>query len=175
MSSAHGYTIPEAIASEPAAAEIADLMHAAGVDAAAVNEAFEFAGSGISDDFSQRDAQDLQATESELRTMWGNDYDANVATIRRYVQNNMPDDIAMRIANARGKDGRAVFNDPRVVIPLLGLAQRAPTFDKGDGSLEAQIAAIETLMRDDRQRYFADPALQLRARRLYAQRDGKKG
>ncbi|WP_298831092.1 hypothetical protein [uncultured Piscinibacter sp.] len=89
-------------------------------------------------------------------------------------EGNLPDDLPLRIANARGNDGRAVLKDPRVVVPLLGLAQRAPTFDRGDGSLEAQIAAIETLMRDDRQRYFADPALQLRARRLYAQRDAKR-
>lgn len=170
MSENHNYSVPEGFASVPVVGEIAGLLHHAGVSADIVNPALEFAAGG-GGDYTHRDQDDTAAAKNELQRVWGDSLDSNVDLLRSYVGNNLPDDVSELLANARGKDGRALMNDPAFVISLVELAKRAPAFVKGKGD-ESEIAAIDAIMRDDPDRYRADPGLRLRALRLYAKRKG---
>lgn len=70
----------------------------------------------------EADNVDKQATEDKLRAEMGADYRANVNHIQSFLS-TAPKEVSAMIANARGPDGKALFNNPDFVNWFSGLAR----------------------------------------------------
>jgi len=120
--------------------------------------------------------------EEELRTEWGADYKKNVGSVISML-GQADKSVADTIMNARGADGRAIANDPKVLRWLAGHARQlgfvngttvAMGADPGK-SIDDEIASIKALQYDkDGQRnpaYWKDENKQSRYRELLAAKE----
>lgn len=118
------------------------------------------------------------AVEDALRAEWGGDYRANMNHIQGFLS-QAPQGVAEMLGNARGSDGRAIFNDPGVVRWLAQIAREANPVGiivpAGGGNagetIDTEIKGIEKTMRENRTAYNKDEAMQSRLRKLYEARD----
>jgi hypothetical protein len=124
------------------------------------------------------DATHQAETAAELRGLWGDQFDANVASITRYL-GSLPAGAGEAFLQARDDTGRALANDPAQLQRVLGMAQRrggqnvqAPPSSMAD--VNAQIAGIEQTMRTDRSAYNRDDLMQARYRELLTLRQRSK-
>ena len=121
------------------------------------------------------DAQHQGEAATELRALWGDRFDANIAAINTYLA-SLPANAGEAFYQARDDSGRALANDPAQLQRVLGQAQRRGAVDvstplKSIGDVNAQIGSIERLMRTDRQAYDRDELLQARYRELLTFRE----
>lgn len=157
-----GLPVPEEFAGDELAEYTASLAGSAGLPADVMADIF---AAQVHGGFLERDATDRQEGLAELRNVWGDATDANLAKINRYIENNLPDNIREALhAPARRSDGRAIASDPTILVTLLGLANK--------GAEGGDIKAIERAMRTPG--YRSDSGLQLRYHYLQRQR-GKGG
>lgn len=156
---AHDYQLPRELAQDELAQSFASLAGAAGLPADLVTDVVssQFHGGEL-----QRDDSDRDAGLAELRSIWGSATEQNIATIRRYVANNLPPHLSDALmAPARRSDGRALVNDPAFLTQILGMARRGAQLATGD------LAEIRRLM--GTQAYRSDPSAQIRAQYLIRQ------
>lgn len=153
-------------AGEPAFEDFAAVLRNISTPPELLHAIFE----GFSDtaDHSARDAVDRQETVAELREVWGDQYDANVAAIRAYLQHSLPPGVGDLVMSAR-INGRALLNSAQVAYYLQSAATSMPVIPStGDDARD--IAAIENLMATEPQGYRRDLGLQARLRSLYTRR-----
>lgn len=166
-------------AAEPAIAErdgeaFVDLVKSAELPQEIVLQAFEWWKSDTqqfsSDELAARDSQERAATESEMRGLWGQQYEANLQTIRGYLESRIPPHLLEPLLNARDRSGSALMNNGAILQRILGPARAAgpsmraapaaaapargqPSNSRAQPGDKAEIAAIEKLMRTDRRAY----------------------
>lgn len=127
------------------------------------------------DQLAEMDHAQHQETEDLLRREWGSDYRTNINVIGAMLEKDMGEEVREAFLNARSQDGRALMNIPGMLEWLAGKARAEmhPMSMPGQGNQDAQqtvdqeIADIEKVMREDRQRYNKDEAMQARLRQLY--------
>lgn len=109
------------------------------------------------------DAQARVSAETELKSLWGAQYEAKVKSIKTYLD-TLPAQAREVIMSARDREtGSAYLNDPAVLMRLAGMAGK-PRAAVG----ESDIASIEKFMRSNRAAYNRDEAMQARYRSLLA-------
>jgi hypothetical protein len=155
----------------------AGAMHEMNVEPAVMHKVIDWYN-GFAEDqqdaMAEMDNSHHQETEDALRTEWGNDYRANINLIGSLIETTFGEENASAILNARDADGRAIMNIPGVLEGLASIqrklnpvTQLAPrTGGTPQQTLDDEIADIEKLMRDDRDRYNKDEKTQARYREL---------
>lgn len=120
------------------------------------------------------DAEHHQETEDALRQTWGGDYRANINLVGSLIDSTFGADFKEVILNARDPEGRAIMNIPGVLQGLAELSRKInpiaalePPGGDPQQTLNDEIAEIEKVMKEDRQRYNADEGMQARLRQLY--------
>lgn len=127
------------------------------------------------DQLAEMDHEQHQETEDTLRQEWGGDYRQNINVVGAMIEKTFGEEGKNILLNARGQDGRAIMNNPEVLVGLAELARGImhPMSMPGQGNadpqqtVDAEIQEIENVMREDRQRYNKDEAMQARLRQLY--------
>lgn len=155
-------------------AQFSDTMHAMGVPPEVGSAVLDWLSSGDNGaSFVQQDAADRQAGIAELRRLWpGDEYAQNIELANRYLDNNLPPGASNLLSHARVA-GKRLLNNAEAVVGLVALAKRGATVSASTGNLEADIRAIESVMRTDPDAYYRDNALQTKLRGLYEQRIAK--
>jgi hypothetical protein len=155
----------------------AGAMHEMNVEPAVMHKVIDWYN-GFAEDqqdaMAEMDNSHHQETEDALRTEWGTDYRANINLIGSLIETTFGEENASAILNARDADGRAIMNIPGVLEGLASIqrklnpvTQLAPrTGGTAQQTLDDEIADIEKLMRDDRDRYNKDEKTQARYREL---------
>jgi hypothetical protein len=164
----HPYAVPASLAGHGVAQDFGRVMNAAGMPESVVSSVYAWADAGMPhQEFAGRDDLDHVDTAMQLRELWGDKADANLTRVRSYVRNNLPAELSQAmLGSARTADGRALGNDPAVLIRLHQLASQSPEV-KSTGNLDADIKAIESVMRDNRDAYNRDQGLQMKLLGLY--------
>ncbi len=119
--------------------------------------------------------------ESELRTAWGQDFQANANIYMGYID-SAPAEVKEALTTARDIDGNYILYRPEVVAWLTAQARELnptghilPGGSGGDlSSVQTEIDGIEKLMRTNRSEYNRDEAKQARLRQLYTAREKLK-
>jgi hypothetical protein len=155
----------------------AGAMHEMNVEPAVMHKVIDWYN-GFAEDqqdaMAEMDNSHHQETEDALRTEWGTDYRANINLVGSLIETTFGEENASAILNARDADGRAIMNIPGVLEGLASIqrqinpvTQLAPrTGGTPQQTLDDEIADIEKLMRDDRERYNKDEKTQARYREL---------
>tara|TARA_Y100000310_G_C20696293_1_gene825952 strand:- start:1193 stop:2152 length:960 start_codon:yes stop_codon:yes gene_type:complete len=169
-------------ADKPMADSWAAFAHAANLDPASTQAAlawyYKFEAEHI-EALAAGDEQDKETADDELRAEWGSEYRAAENTIKNGMQ-LMPEGIQVAFLEARGADGRRLYNNPdmrrwlyMVMADQTANADALPGGDAGHGgqTVAGRIADIEKVMREDRTTYNADEAMQKELRSLYDRRD----
>ncbi|MBU3055849.1 hypothetical protein [Pseudomonas indica] len=115
---------------------------------------------------------DRAKAEQELRQRWAWEYEQRMAVLQRYFD-NLPERERFALEEGFTTDGTALLNSPDYLERLYRKALNIDATKLGGGNLQAEISAIETVMRVDRGRYNRDEALQQRYRELLTLRDGR--
>jgi len=150
-----------------AATALIETFKSAGIEPNIVREVIDYYEQGT--EHSEATLATLDATHREgaiveLRGLWGDKFEANVAAINKLL-GSMPKGHAEAIRNGRRLDGRAVMNDPAILQRLFGQTRGAGASVPA-GNRKETIASIEKLMRTDRAGYLRDEPLQARYRAL---------
>lgn len=163
-----GYAVPDTVknivtdADKPRLAEFTEHMHKNNVPAAAVGPALEFyfqTQEAANTAIATADKADESDTEEALREEWGPDYRANSTIAKRFAEEVTP---GLNWFSARLPDGRVLGNVPEFAKALAEMGRER----FGDVSLAgadntaktmARKTELENLMRDDPDRYHADP------------------
>lgn len=162
--SMHSFALGD-LAGVPVFEDFASVMETAGAPQELVDAVIESFDDPT--DYSAQDEADKAAGAAQLREMWGDSFTQNLRSVREFLASHLPPGVDRLVMNAR-IGGKAIMNDPSVLIALAGVAQRSPKV-ASTGDLAQDIAAIENLMRDDGSAYRKG-VLSIRLRRLYASR-----
>lgn len=126
----------------------------------------------------QADAQAKPALEAKLKETWGADFQANANIYQSFIA-GAPEQVRESLTTARDNEGNFILYKPEVVSWLVQQAREInpaghivpPGGDSTISSVNTEIAAIEGLMRTNRQEYNRDAAKQERLRQLYDARE----
>lgn len=121
-------------------------------------------------------------SQVELRAEWGPEFRANVNAMNTFLDATAPDGLKDRLFGARLADGKLLGDDPHM---LRWLAQLARDMQPGadlvpvgttnvNKGVTERIAEIESMMRDDPQKYYQGKYDQ-ELLKYYAARDRMKG
>jgi hypothetical protein len=158
-------------------ADFAGAMHEMNVEPVVMHKVIDWYN-GFAEDqqdaMAELDNGHHQETEDSLRTEWGSDYRANINLVGALIEGTFSEENASAILNARDGDGRAIMNNPGILQGLAQISrqlnpvnQLAPATGRTpDQTLDDEIADIEKLMRDDRDKYNKDEKVQARYREL---------
>jgi len=151
--------------------------HAANLPADAFNGVAAAYFKAIDDFTAQQADQDAawkEETEENLRAEFGADYKRNLAAVENFL-GTLPDGLGARLAHARLSDGRPLGADPVALRWLIQTAQEmnplATLVPGGAGDIkgiEAELADLKKLMRDDPKTWYASPDKQKRYQELSA-------
>lgn len=134
---------------------------------------------------SEGDVDHKTALEDELRTEWGGDFRKNIGGVVSML-NQADKDVSAVIMNARGPDGRAIANDPKVMRWLAGHARQlgfvggtvVPAGGDNAQGIDAEIKAIEATQYDDKgarnPAYWKEPKVQARYQELLSAKERLK-
>jgi hypothetical protein len=139
-------------------------IHAINADPRVAHAALKWYTNFQEQQVAERQAADLAdktATEDKLRADMGADYRANVNHIQSFLS-SAPSGVSEMLANARGPDGKALFNNPDFVNWMSGLAREINPVGTivggvGGGSAQAlsdEIAALEKEMGNRNSAYW---------------------
>lgn len=165
----------------PIVAEVKKALHEVNAPQAVMTKALTaYYKMRAAEDAAQDDADlDHKAkSEEALRQEWGQEYRVNVNAISNFVRQTFGKD-ADRLLGARLADGRPLGNDPAILRALANVVRELNPIatvagHSGTGAaqaVDAEIAALEKRMRDDRANWFKDDAAQARYRQLTEARD----
>lgn len=120
----------------------------------------------------EKDAEHRAAVQNELRQEWGGDYKANINAMRPYFEAVNPE-LFENLMGGRLADGTKVGDHPDVIrfFVAKALAENpaatiVPAGADQMQSINDEIKALETRMRDDRANWFKDTAAQERYQKL---------
>lgn len=126
------------------------------------------------DQLATMDNEHHTETEDALRAEWGTDYRTNVNIVGALIEKTFGEEGKDFVLNARDMDGRAIMNNPQVLMGLAELARQTmhPMAIPGQvndpqQTVDDEIAEIEKFMKDDRTAYNKDEKKQARLRQLY--------
>jgi hypothetical protein len=114
------------------------------------------------------DAADQTEFEDAKRLDWGTEYRANLNVVTAFVDSTFPEEDAAAFLNARGPDGKALFNRPGIMDGLVKVGRMmnpgsailpAGVNDLGKG-VDERITEIEEFMRTDRPSYNKNQKMQ---------------
>jgi hypothetical protein len=128
------------------------------------------------------DQQDRQNAITELRNIYGNDYEPNMRILNTWLD-GLPETDKALLMDATLGNGTRLFNSPRHLEFLIKHAREANPAAHlipagGEGSMmniDSEIAKIEKVMRENRSAYNKDEKMQARYRDLITARDSLKG
>jgi len=157
--------------------DFAGAMHEMNVEPAVMHKVIDWYNGFAEqqqDQMAEMDNEHHTETEDTLRAEWGTDYRANINLVGSLIESTFGEENANAILNARDGDGRAIMNIPGVLEGLAGISRKlnpvAQIAPKSGGTaqqtLDDEIADIEKLMRDDREKYKKDEKTQARYREL---------
>ena len=131
----------------------------------------------------EADDQNRVSSRDALRDEWGPaDYARHINAAQTLFR-DMPDEIRLGILHARMPDGRLLGDNPEIIKFWADLATQvnpaatvvpAGTADSAK-SIDQEIATIRKVMREDRQTYNKDTAMQKRFSDLLGARERMKG
>lgn len=115
----------------------------------------------------QQDVTDAQATADALHATWGGNYRGNVNAINAFLT-TAPPEVAEKIRNGRGPDGKAIMNDQAVLqwlastALLINPAGSILPIEGGNiqATIEDRLTAIHKTMSTNRKAYNADTKMQ---------------
>lgn len=160
----------------PVAKDFAAQMHSINADQKTVQKAIEWWANSAKKAAETRMAEDAEykkQSEDVLRAEWGGEYRMNEAAISNLIE-GMPKELGAIIMEARGPDGKLIWDNPsfrshmlkqaylenpvRMVIPSGG----------GDSidNITQQLADIAKVSREEPSRYNKDIAMQNRRQKL---------
>jgi hypothetical protein len=156
---------------QTSAAPVADVHTADGIQADANADPSDQSNAD-SNAFHEQDAEGAQAASTELREVWGDNFSANLDSIKNLLR-AAPKQLQEFLHSARYNDGRAIGNDPAVLKWLASLVpgKTQAGNQPGSGDIHAEIASIEAKM--GTREYFRSEPMQARLRTLYAARDSQ--
>jgi hypothetical protein len=100
------------------------IAHAADVSEATLNalaEGMLKARATEVDNLIAQDGLDAQQREQMLRDQWKGDYDVNMQAVENLLTRELPEDLQKVFRQARGADGKGLFNNPAVVAMFAKL------------------------------------------------------
>lgn len=151
----HQYRMPDNLQSDELAQSFASFAGIAGMPEADVADVLSSQSHG---GVMERDTADRAEAMQELQRLWGSKATENLQRVRQYVKRNMPPHMAEALEfPARRSNGRALMNDPTMVVHLHSLASRGAALPEGGD----QLRAIEQLMKTNMASYRKDPAAQV--------------
>lgn len=147
---------------------LADRMHKINASPAVVKEALAVYAERQQEalqKLGERDNAARKETEDALRAEWGGDFRRNINAVNGYLDTQLDPDTKAALLNARGGDGNALFNNPKVVSFLLNAALEANpagTVVPGAGasagkSIDERIADINSMMGNRNSDYWKSP------------------
>jgi len=169
---------------KPMVDKVLEAMHgqnaAPDVVNAAVNTYFELRAEETAA-IQTKDMGDSTQTMAELRESWGPDFGANKNAVSAII-NLMPEAIREDFMNARMPDGTAMMNSPQLLNFLAETSRQTnpaatlvPDSQDAVADMTSEIETIETLMKNNDDKYWKDDKLQDRYRKLLSARDQMSG
>lgn len=172
-------------ADKPLALDLAKTLHDKNLPPAAMHAAYDWYVK-MQEKVAVEDRDRSRAAEDAMRVEWGAEYRANQNSIKAFMDTLAADgegddrvSFFNLIMSARDAEGRKLSDNPTVLRNFLHLANEAnpagfvmPGSGEGQAqSIDAEIAKIEKVMREDRPTYNKDEKMQARLRTLYTARD----
>lgn len=111
---------------------------------------------------SENDLSQKATAEDSLRAEWGTDYRANISHITNFLR-SAPEGVADLVTNARGADGRAILNDPKVVQWFASVAREmnpvGTIVGSGDSmkTVENRMGELTKMMGNQSSEYWKGP------------------
>lgn len=111
---------------------------------------------------SENDTSQKATAEDTLRAEWGADYRANIGHISNFLK-SAPEGVADLVSNARGSDGKAILNDPKVVQWFASVAREmnpvGTIVGSGDSmkTVEGRMGELTKLMGNQSSEYWKGP------------------
>lgn len=155
---------------KPAVDKFLEAMHARNENPetvkAAIKTYYDIQDMNIQNRHAQ-DEEDMAATKSTLRDEFGPEMNNQLSAAFGLIE-SWGEDIAGKIMNARLPDGKALGNDPDIIKALAASSLEinpAITTVPGSGgdqlaSLQERKAEINKMMKEDRESYFGNDAIQ---------------
>lgn len=167
-----GYKLPDEY--KPAVDGFLKAMHDQNAPPALVNQTLNWY-------IKQEQMAEVQRVEAEkahrqeaiekLRTELGPEYKATQGMIQAWL--GRQGEVGNALVNARGPDGRALFNNPDFVLWLNNyIRQTEPSAtvihdtEMAGSSIDDEISKIQDVIRNDPQKYNNDPKMQERLQKL---------
>lgn len=123
------------------------------------------------------DAKFRKEAEKELKEAWGGDYSGNIAAMRPYFD-GVDTELFDNLMGGRMADGRKIGDHPGIMkffaakaVAENPLASVLLPTNQGAAALDAEIAALEKRMGEDRNAWFKDTKAQERLQALYSAKD----
>lgn len=118
------------------------------------------------------DKDDQQKAVSELRNLYGNDYQANMALVNNWLA-GMPGDLAAQFKDATLPNGKRLFNDSQVVDFIVSAARQLNPLahvlpNQGEGgmkSLQTELDGLKKMMGDRNSEYWKGPKAEANQKR----------
>jgi len=157
---------------KPILADFATLAHGKNWTPGQFNEAVSWYFETQNKQVAAQQAADrdyMTTAEEQLHTSWGADYRANKNVIGS-VRDSMPESLQSRLMSGRTADGKMIGNDPEFLNWIVQVGREmnpaatllpAGTTDPNKG-VDAELAAIRELRRNDPDKYDQDKKLQAR-------------
>ena len=179
------FTLPDGLVigenDKPHVEEFLKAAHAENRDPSAVQSDLAFFFKMRDQQIQQRmdqDEKDKVSTAETLKAEFGPDYRKYLGAAYNFLE-TAPEGVLGALTEARMSDGSKLGNNPQIVRWLSQVALEmnpAATVVPGAGSnsmssIETEMAAIEQLMKSNREAYWGDPSKQARYRELLDAKD----
>lgn len=145
-----------------------ELLDAAGVPDAVVNDMRAWAEGGGKAESRDHDAADLAATKAALIKLWGPERAAQNSKHLGELLASLPEDERGLLAHARDSKGRYLLADDAVLVRLAGVARKRAAATGGAGGLNT-LEAIAEYRRKNPRAFASDEAARSRERELIDQ------
>ncbi|WP_372809330.1 hypothetical protein [Litorivivens sp.] len=117
---------------------------------------------------------DQQRAINTMKSEWKADYQTNLNAIQGFLA-TMPKELREGFEHAQLPNGRKLFNEPAALAFFANTARAlnpaatvVPNSANPVESINSEVAKIEAMMRDEPDKYYADPTIQNRLNELYA-------
>lgn len=157
-----------------------EYAHGKNMPNAAVKNAVEWyldSRKTLDDQYGEQAYEQKMETERSLRAEWGPEYKANMNAIKELFVDHP--EVESKIMRALGEDGFVIGNNRDILGWAVDIAKKLnplatmtlPGNESGVKNLEARLAELKAIMRDDREGWYRDPALRKEYEELIEKRD----